>query len=120
MHVTFTLAEDLMAVIYALPEDQPLTASMARYLLSVAQAVAEGHTLETTSTCSECGQTPDVDDAEHLCMQLADGKTFVVIGCEGYWFIDPASVGLFGTSWQPRPELEPVDPPRRMQNEPGS
>jgi hypothetical protein len=122
MHVTFTLAEDLMALMYALPEGQPMTTGLARYLLSVTQAVAEGHPLTVTSTCTECGKTPDVGDEEHLCLLMPDGRTAVVVGCDGYWLIDPASVGLFGTNWQPprgMPLAVPVDD-RPRQNEPGA
>jgi len=74
--------------------------------------------------CPECGETVENMDGdaalEHriwagiLTTELAAdedwltelGATVVVVGCEGYWTIDPALVGMPRPSWQPSDSTE--------------
>lgn len=82
-----------------------LTVKRAEYLLRVAKA-AQGGSLpldRTSDGCQECGYqinewTPD-QRAEHIYAKLGD-EEFMVIGCEGYWFVDPTLVGLPRENWQ--------------------
>jgi hypothetical protein len=47
--------------------------------------------------CSECGQIPEPQDGDHVVLGAA-----VVIGCEGYWLINPNVVGIHRPNWQPQ------------------
>jgi len=46
--------------------------------------------------CPECGQVPEAADGIHVVLGAA-----VVIGCEGYWVINPNAVGIPKPNWQP-------------------
>ncbi len=78
-----------------------ITCDLARYLLAVTTALDEGKPVPVTSTCTECEGTPNLFDEQHLSVLLGDGRTVVVVGCEGYFLVDPASVGLDRGNWQP-------------------
>lgn len=47
-------------------------------------------------TCPECGQVPARDDNDHVVV----GET-VIVGCEGYWIVNPKVVGIHRPNWQP-------------------
>jgi hypothetical protein len=47
--------------------------------------------------CPECGKVPEADDGIHVVLGTA-----VVIGCEGYWVINPNAVGIPRPNWQPQ------------------
>jgi hypothetical protein len=47
--------------------------------------------------CPECGQIPEPDDDGHSVLGAV-----VVIGCEGYWVINPNVVGIHRPTWQPQ------------------
>lgn len=47
--------------------------------------------------CSECGQMPEPEDGDHVVLGAA-----VVIGCEGYWVVNPNVVGIHRPNWQPQ------------------
>lgn len=47
--------------------------------------------------CPECDQIPDPDDDGHVVLGAV-----VVIGCEGYWVINPNVVGIHCPTWQPQ------------------
>lgn len=49
-----------------------------------------------TLRCTECGHIPDAGDTVHT---LSDDG-YVLIGCEGYWLINPARLGLDAGQWQ--------------------
>ncbi len=47
--------------------------------------------------CPECDQMPQPQDGIHVVLGAA-----VVIGCEGYWIINPNVVGIPNPNWQPQ------------------
>jgi hypothetical protein len=47
--------------------------------------------------CPECNQIPEPEDGIHIVLGAA-----VVIGCEGYWVINPNVVGIAKPNWQPQ------------------
>lgn len=46
-----------------------------------------------TDTCPECGEVRPDDDA-HVVLEGA-----VVVGCEGYWVVNPNAVGITSPTW---------------------
>jgi hypothetical protein len=76
----------------------------AAYLVAVRQALTAGTVPldELTTTCPDCGSSPHHND--HLVM-LYDGPnpvdthTAMVVGCEGPWAINPATIGLDCPRW---------------------
>lgn len=48
-----------------------------------------------TTKCTECGAEPDEGDAEHIF--TAEG--YILIGCEGYWIINPNALGIDRPNW---------------------
>lgn len=74
----------------------------AHYAYVVARAIemrgnsTEG--LHVTTRCPECDQVTNywgsTDTGDHLVLGLVDGTHMLLIGCEGYWIVDPGSVGL--------------------------
>lgn len=48
--------------------------------------------------CPQCGQLPEAEDGIHIVLGGA-----VVVGCKGYWVINPNLVGIPRPSWQPEP-----------------
>jgi len=47
--------------------------------------------------CPECDELPPPEDGVHTVL----GAT-VVVGCEGYWVINPNVVGIPNPNWQPQ------------------
>jgi len=47
--------------------------------------------------CPECDEVPGPEDGIHVVLGAA-----VVIGCEGYWVINPNLVGIDRPTWQPQ------------------
>lgn len=57
--------------------------------------------IPTTSICPECGANFDAwvdamtdNDGAHIVLQLSGDVFAVVVGCEGYYVINPALLGL--------------------------
>jgi hypothetical protein len=48
--------------------------------------------------CPECGQLAGAEDGMHIVLGAV-----VVVGCEGYWVINPNVVGIASPNWQPQP-----------------
>lgn len=75
------------------------------YLTRVYAALTNesGHQLMTTEKCTECDYAVTDDyfeNSAHWIMWDPQSQThIVVIGCEGYWLINPASVGLDPQMW---------------------
>jgi hypothetical protein len=81
-----------------------INSDTAAYLVAVRQALTAGTVPhdELTTTCPDCGSSPHQND--HLVM-LYDGpdpvrrQPAMVVGCEGSWAINPATIGFNGPSW---------------------
>jgi hypothetical protein len=75
----------------------PVTAEVGAYI-EAARAAIEREDARVgkylTPTCSECGQWAVEGDGAHV---VVGG--FVVVGCEGYWPIDPNIFGLDHPEW---------------------
>jgi hypothetical protein len=74
-----------------------------RYLRAVRLADPETIAPWRTSTCPECGQAPGTDDVDFGPDGTAGHVTIggaVVLGCLGYYVVNPAAVGLEPGSWQ--------------------
>jgi hypothetical protein len=61
----------------------------------------------TTDVCPECSESVAaarlISDAEHHIAYLdpQHRRVVLLIGCEGYWLIDPNTLGLPSPNWQP-------------------
>lgn len=76
-------------------------ADLTTYLAAVVAAMARRDTVIAgylSPVCPECGQLGDGQDGRHVVLGSA-----VVVGCEGYWVIDPNAVGIPRPNWQPQP-----------------
>lgn len=86
-----------------------LNIERAEYLLAVAKA---NHDLKIpadriSTSCAECGECiEEMGPQLEVCHVLArfgdapDGGMFMVMGCEGYWYVDPSLVGIERSGWQ--------------------
>jgi len=77
---------------------EPTRADEARYLAAAVAAIDAGDdSIEPwlTCECDECGEEPDATDPDHV---LHAG--YVLIGCEGYWHIDPNRLGIPSPRWE--------------------
>lgn len=107
----------------------------ARYLVAVGTALEANHltTADLTVVCPECNEVLEtrfadgshiVMDTPHIMDEDAGYESFaLVVGCEGYWLIDPAKVGLPRGNWMTPEECQgvtdnpPVDMPTLADNE---
>jgi hypothetical protein len=55
--------------------------------------------------CPECGREAELD-GEHITIATVGGFTVAVIGCDGYWCIDPKLVGIHAPNWSPAEEAQ--------------
>jgi hypothetical protein len=105
-------AESFHAIhlIRAAVEAKRLTAEQREYVRRVRDLLltrpSDVPTRQLASVCPECGRnTADLNiDPEDLLAHVTADSTIrdtpaVVIGCEGYWVIDPGLVGLTNTHW---------------------
>lgn len=57
-----------------------------------------------TNRCTECNEIIDIFDGDGGHAVVTDGQdgtgAYVVIGCEGYWLINPNLVGFRNLQWQ--------------------
>jgi hypothetical protein len=84
------------------------------YVTNVTAAIMSGkipHTAQS-AICPECDQEMNMWGIPldgHLVFDAGDRtddpKLFVLIGCEGYWVIDPALAGMPRGGWTPPTEL---------------
>ncbi len=74
---------------------------LTAYLAAVIRAMMRHDpaiTAYLSPTCPECGQHAQPEDGVHVVLGAA-----VVVGCEGYWVINPNAVGIPNPNWQPQP-----------------
>lgn len=82
----------------------PETERLVQYMNAVNEVLASsGNNVMTTSTCLDCDTHVDAMGDNWLAHRImtngANAKTAVVVGCEGYWHIDPNAVGMSRGSW---------------------
>ncbi len=84
----------------------------ADYLAAVTGVVDTLPAETVTDRCPECGeqQTYRDNDDHIVIVRNATGELVVVVGCEGYWVVDPALAGIDAPNWQP---AEPADDEHR-------
>jgi len=80
------------------------------YVTAVRAAVADPAfdvtTLGLRQTCTECNVHVDrMTEAERAAHEIIDMEVewfspWVLVGCEGYWMVDPAAVGMERGNWQ--------------------
>lgn len=101
-------------------QDQAAANELAAYVAKAQAAILDG-TIKPENlavTCTECGveatEVQDDDDAYHVLAQTPKGHIVVVLGCEGYWMVDPNVLGFDRPNWQnwtaEFPELRLVQP----------
>lgn len=69
-----------------------MTVSVEQY---VRRIEATEDFLGLTRTCPECGAHVYPGDPNHVL--TSDG--YVVVGCEGYWTVNPNLVGVYAPNW---------------------
>lgn len=112
---------------------------LAMYLMGVEGALEDGRipAKYLINTCPECGSTfttwTDATSDLHIVINIANDwepkKYAVIVGCEGYWVINPEVVGVDASNWEDWTDLggDPVcvcgpagDRPATMDNCPGT
>jgi rRNA maturation protein Nop10 len=89
----------------------------ALYVLAVAAAIPNLPPEALTDQCPECGSVQTFMQHDyHLVVRMPDTdpevrKVAVVVGCEGYWVVNPALVGIDRPNWTPAPPPQPADDP---------
>ncbi len=89
----------------------------AVYVLAVAAAVGGLRPEVLTDQCPECGTILGrLEHDYHLVVPMPDAdpkgrEVAVIIGCEGYWVVNPALVGIDAPNWGSFAPLREDDPP---------
>lgn len=84
----------------------PDRAGIEAYAKAVDEALAAGRiTGPLTTRCPECNcDFGDLDEAhedtEHIIVATTSDTTAVVVACEGYFLVNPNSVGIDSPGWQ--------------------
>jgi hypothetical protein len=75
----------------------------ARYVAAVRAALKSGQRPPVLrGDCPECGHlVADDRDRDHVVIDVPGVGPVVVVGCEGYFVIDPNAVGIDAPDWQP-------------------
>ena len=94
----------------------------ARYLAAVMAAVEPAgeaaRPLLLGATCPECGERPGASDDTHVVTEV-NGRTGVLIGCEGYWVVPPTHVGIDSPNWQSCGQIDLNEVARLLRDEHG-
>ena len=74
----------------------------ARYVNACIEAINDGGLpIETLSVrCPECGRDGSRSD-DFYWEHFTDDRGHVLVGCEGYWTVNPLSVGVESPGWEP-------------------
>lgn len=72
-----------------------------RYLAGIQAATETGVDLSRywTTVCPECGDEPPDEPSTGDDWHVTDTAGHVLIGCDGYWVVDPNAVGLTDPAW---------------------
>ena len=96
-------ANDLNLTEYMAPNKD----GIQTYITAVDEAVQSGrYEGPLTTRCPECGtRFHDLDeayeDSEHIIMTTTSDTMAVLVGCEGYFVVDPNGVGIPSPNWTP-------------------
>ncbi len=74
-----------------------------RYIQAVVDKIEEGRlTMRLPTRCPECDQLMSLGtESNHVVYRIGrEGAMICIIGCEGYWCINPALVGVESENWQ--------------------
>jgi hypothetical protein len=89
-----------------------MTPRLAAYLYAIMRKVKKGEYVEALMKCPECDQEiANWDDATrdtHIVIKQKIGDTklyYCVVGCEGYWIVDPRTLGFERGNWSPSWEI---------------
>ena len=84
-----------------------ITRDTATYVKYAIMAIDLGKVeIPLTNTCPECGETIDTyldaatSDDPHLVYGTTSDTFAILVGCEGYWVVNPELVGLPRGEWQ--------------------
>lgn len=100
-----------------------ITADTAVYLRRVVELLDGGLSGRVPTRCPECEAEMDLStEYGHIVWRHPDTlQLYVVIGCEGYWCIDPARVGLPRGNWMaPDDQATIVTPDEVIPGTPGA
>ncbi len=87
-----------------------LTAEYAQYASRVYDALADEKTRGVLlgryawlgALCLDCDREVELaGDAQHLVFHAPGNSLYVVVGCEGYWHVNPGEVGIIRGAWSP-------------------
>jgi hypothetical protein len=86
-----------------------LTSPLAAYLTRAAEALENAETRAALldayphlgDECTECGTVIDRWDEQggHVLFETAERDVIVVVGCEGYWMVNPNELGIPAPDW---------------------
>lgn len=89
-----------------------LTPRLSVYLFKIGQKLHRGEYVGGLMKCPECDTevteftTEQADQHVVIRRDIGDKALFYcVVGCEGYWTVDPETLGLPRGSWQPSYEI---------------
>lgn len=82
-----------------------LTDDFQEYLTKVRTAAHEGSLdpsrVHLSQKCPECDRCPAICDPDHVMGYSGPNGWFVLVGCEGYWVLDPNEFGIERPNWSP-------------------
>lgn len=89
-----------------------LDTRLAVYLFQIGRKLNKGEYVEALMKCPECDKEfttwDDATEDDHIIIQQKIGDTkfyYCVVGCEGYWVVDPSTLGLPRGNWSPTWEI---------------
>lgn len=89
-----------------------MTLRLCAYLTKIGQKLNRGEYVEALMKCPECDKEftnwDEVNEDTHIVIKQKIGDTelyYCVVGCEGYWVVDPKTLGLPRNNWSPTWEI---------------
>lgn len=84
-----------------------LTPRLSAYLFKIGQKLHRKEYVPALMKCPECGNSVNDSDFSydaHIIIKQQIGEKilkYVVVGCEGYWTVDPKKLGMKRGNWEP-------------------
>lgn len=94
-----------------------LTPRLSVYLFKIGQKLHKGQRVQALMKCPECDtyahRLMEAGDTAHVIIKQRIYNNanrykdieYVVVGCEGYWVVDPVTLGLPRGNWEPPYEI---------------